>query len=96
MDHYPLTGAVGGQHIEIATYLLEHGADPDTPFQLNGYNHLDHGAPLEIAARNENFDLVKCLLDYGANPNTSRHACNNAMHYAYASQNKKIIDLLVC
>ena len=95
MDHYPLSGAVGGQHIEIVAYLLEQGADPDTPFHLNGYNHLDHGAPLEIAARNEHVGLVKLLLEHGAKPNTSRHACNNAVHYAYASGNKKIIELLI-
>lgn len=95
MDHYPLTGAVGGQHYEIAAYLLENGADPNTPFFLTGYNHTDHGAPLEIAVRNEDIRMAQLLLDNGASPNTSRHACSNAMQTAIHSGNNEMINLLL-
>ena len=95
MDHYPLTGAVGAQQLEIAKYLLENGADPNTPFRLKDYSHLDHGAPMELAVRNGNVELVNLLLDYGASPNTSRHACSNAVQTAIDFGNDQLLQLLL-
>ena len=95
MDHYPLTGAVGGRQFEIAKLLLEHGADPNTPFRLKDENHLDHGAPMEIAVRNGDVEMVKLLLSHGASPNTSRHACSNAVQTAIDSGNDELLELLL-
>ncbi|OUM62085.1 hypothetical protein PIROE2DRAFT_44650, partial [Piromyces sp. E2] len=48
-------------HNSIVKYLLEHGADI--------YNRNNKGeTPLLIAIKNNYIDLVKLLIEYGANP----------------------------
>ena len=95
MDHFPLSGAAGGGHLEIVDFLLRHGADANAAYRLTDCAHLDRGAPLELAVRNENIELATLLLEKGADPDTSRYACSNAMQTAIATGNNPLIDLLL-
>lgn len=57
-----LHDTVGQNHIDVATYLLEQGAD------VNAVK-TDGVSPLHIAARNGNVEMTRLLLDRGANIN---------------------------
>ncbi|KAJ8675880.1 hypothetical protein QAD02_011666 [Eretmocerus hayati] len=56
-----LLNAVAHEHVEVALYLLEHGADPDI-----GSGFSDFGGPLLAAVRLGQVDLCSSLLRYGA------------------------------
>jgi ankyrin repeat protein len=59
----PLTAAVSASHSEVARVLLDHGALPNERISTNGE------APLHIASAKGNLDLVRLLLDKGADIN---------------------------
>lgn len=65
LDEYgytPLIQSVIADEIEIATLLLEHGADPNQKDTTGG-------TPLHWAIYNDNLELTKLLLSHQANPN---------------------------
>ncbi len=55
----PLRNAVKSNNIEIAEFLLEHGANPDIPYEKNK----------TAVSLVKTFDMLKLLLKYGANMN---------------------------
>jgi uncharacterized protein len=76
----PLLAAIINNHIELALYLLEKGADPNTPddfhkrtplfaaVEMRNPDFTRDTAPLARDARDP-MDLIKALLARGANPN---------------------------
>lgn len=64
LGYTPLTIAVMNDNQDVASYFLEHGADP------NATN--DQGqTPLHLAVRAKNLEMVRTLLRNGADPNRS-------------------------
>jgi cytochrome c len=59
----PLYYAVIGSKLEAAKILIERGADVNAPSKLGD-------APLVPAVGKRNIELIKLLLDHGANPNS--------------------------
>jgi cytochrome c len=70
----PLYHAVVGVKLEAAKLLIERGADVNAPSILGI-------APLVPAVRRRNIELIKLLLDHGANPN-SVLGTQTALHLA--------------
>lgn len=63
--HYTISSAP--RKLKIATILLECGADPNIQALKNSWSPL-HYAVLLSHEKSEKLDLVKLLVDYGANP----------------------------
>lgn len=59
----PLMRAVMKNHVDVAKTLLEHGADPEDVVQIDGPTLY----PLFVAAMNGYDEMVRALLDKGAN-----------------------------
>lgn len=70
-DH-ALTIACLHNQVQMAAFLLDHGADMTLLYQ-------NERTPLMIAASNGNVDLVKLLLDRGADPNAYGESKRNAL-----------------
>jgi cytochrome c len=70
----PLYHAVIGAKLEAAKLLIERGADVNAPSKLGD-------APLVPAVGKRNTELIKLLLNYGANPN-SVIGTQTALHLA--------------
>ena len=64
-------------HLQIAAYLLEHGA------KLEACDRFKR-TPLIHACLSGNSDIVAYLLHEGADPNASDSSLNTALHYAMA------------
>ncbi len=62
VDHTPLGSATFHGRYDLARRLLEHGADPNTPYANNR-------TPLMGAVHRRDMDMVRLLLDAGADPN---------------------------
>jgi ankyrin repeat protein len=71
----PLHYAARGEHLDVAQYLLDHGAD------VNAIDHATAGnTPLADIAQECSYEMAKLLLDYGANPITPGWMQLNALH----------------
>ena len=70
--------------------------DPDSPFEIDvaGEKVKHWGHPLWIAANRGHYDVVKLLLERGANPNTAVYAAGNAVCWAYQYGHKRVADLM--
>ena len=77
---HPLVVAITNNHIEIALFLLEKGADPDAADNFYGRTPLfaavemrnpdfTRDSPPPVADTRDPMDLIKALLGRGANPN---------------------------
>ena len=83
--------------VEIATFLLEHGANP------NVYYKKDNETPLHRAIRSANVELVRVLLKHGAYRSLKDQSCWTVWQYAtnrlatersgYSSDSKKVARL---
>lgn len=92
----PLVVACFQGHTEIVRLLIDAGADPDSPFEIDvaGETVKQWGHPLWLAANRGHYDVVKLLLERGANPNTAVYASGNAVCWAYQYGHKRIADLM--
>ncbi len=83
---YPITIAAALGHLDAVKWLLANNADPDAPrlWDPDALNpHLEYGAPILFATRNQHRAVVRTLLEAGANPNTTLIATANAPSEAY-------------
>lgn len=73
----PLMKAVHGGHVDIATYLLGLGAQP---------NEIDRSGlgitPFQLAVREGNFPMVKLLAENGGDPEAQNKSGNSAYDIA--------------
>ena len=92
----PLVVACFQGHAEIVQLLIDAGANPDSPFEIDvaGEQVKQWGHPLWLAANRGYYDVVKLLLERGANPNTAVYASGNAVCWAYQYGHKRIADLM--
>ena len=93
---YPLSIAAFHGHLHVARFLLDNGADPNTPYTShNGYVVQERGHPLHFACSNNDMAMAKLLLRHGANPNTIIDASGCAMDRAVNHANKPLVELLL-
>ena len=75
--YHSVSVAVTLGNMEMARFLLEHGADPDG-FSVNEYNC---PAPIICAIRNGDLDFVKLLISFNASIVTLRSIGSNAYEF---------------
>ena len=92
----PLTVAVFQGHVEIVRRLLDHGADPNTPFDMEvaGETVPQWGQCLWLAANRNHYEVAQLLLERGANPHTAVYASGEALEAPLLQGNKRMADLL--
>lgn len=92
----PLVVACFQGNTEIVRLLIDAGADPDSPFEIDVADEKvkQWGHPLWLAANRGYYDVVKVLLESGANPNTAVYASGNAVCWAYQYGHKRVADLM--
>jgi len=92
----PLHLSVEERHHEIAKLLLEAGADVEAEVSWRG-------GPIEMALRNSDVEMVRLLLDHGADPNGSmwarerrvRSHLHRAVYSVHASVSVEMVRLLL-
>uniref|UniRef100_A0A3Q3B7C9 Ankyrin repeat and SOCS box containing 14a n=1 Tax=Kryptolebias marmoratus TaxID=37003 RepID=A0A3Q3B7C9_KRYMA len=84
----PLFLAVEGGLVENASFLLDHGAQPDCQDQ-------DKDAPLFVAIRSDHADLVKLLLLHGSNVNQAGCHGRQPLHEASKLGSVGLVTLLL-
>ncbi len=92
----PLVVACFQGHTPIVQLLIDVGADPDAPFEMDvaGEKVKQWGHPLWYAANRGHYEVVKLLIENGANPNTAVYASGNAVCWAYQYGHKRVADLM--
>ncbi len=79
----PLLWAVYADRVAAATWLLDHGADPDLRHDFGGETHGSAAVAMHLAAQYEALECLRLLLDRGADP-TIRDAAYNATPLGWA------------
>jgi RNA polymerase sigma factor (sigma-70 family) len=92
----PLTVAVFQGHVDIVRLLLDQGANPDTPFDMDvaGETVPQWGQCLWVAANRNHYEVAQLLLQRGANPRTAVYASGEALEAPLLQGNKRMADLL--
>src|SRR5207244_12800393 len=91
----PLHEAILFARIEIAQILLDAHADPDIRTGDFGPVPSNQWTPLFLAVNAGRIDLVKLLLEHGAEVNVTDVDHKTPLYYAIARQNNDIADLLL-
>jgi ankyrin repeat protein len=87
----PLKNAAGAGHLEIVTFLLERGADPNLPEE-----HIaPRGHALYSAVYNGHYDIARLLLERGADPDAPVESSADPVWIAIAGSDLRMIELLV-
>ncbi|MBN9382139.1 MAG: ankyrin repeat domain-containing protein [Chitinophagaceae bacterium] len=86
----PLRNAAAGGHLDIVTYLLEKGADPNLPEE----GIAPQGYALYSAVYNDHYDIAHLLLEKGAIPNPPVESSADALSIALRNDNKDMVNLL--
>lgn len=63
----PLLWAIYQDRVEAASWLLDHGANPDLPHDFGGTGHGKGAVAMHLAAQYESLECLKVLLARGAN-----------------------------
>ena len=75
---------------EIARFLLENGSNPNI-----GRSDLTGSTPLHCATKNHNLELVKLLIDYGADVSTKDNAGQTSLQFS-TKYEKEIVESYLC
>ncbi len=86
----PLKNAAAAGQLEIARYLLEHGADPNLPEE----GIAPQGHALYSAVAEGHFEIARLLLEHGANPNAAVESSADVLSRAIGLGDKAMVDLL--
>ncbi len=89
-------GSVAMGNIEMAKLMIEHGAYPDRSFLVQN-SSAPKGSknmfPLQAAIKSGSPDMVRLLLDSGANKKQKTHSGKTLVELAKSSENQEIISL---
>ena len=93
----PLTKAAAIGNLDIVRLLLDHGADPDDPSDLDLGDEgtlRNAGEPLWKAAQGNHYDVCRLLLECGADPSAYVFASGPAAERAIESGYDDILSLI--
>jgi ankyrin repeat protein len=86
----PLKNAAGAGHLELVSFLLERGADPNLPEE-----HIaPRGHALYSAVYNGHYDIARLLLERGADPDAPVESSADAVWIAIGAGDLRMIELL--
>ena len=85
----PLHAAVGNGHVEVALFLLDHGAD------VNARDEDENVTPLYLASEHGDAMVVRSLLGRGANPNVEDGFGMTSLLHASADGSLEVVRLLL-
>jgi hypothetical protein len=85
----PLMVAALLNEVEIASLLLDHGA------QIDIQADVAKGTALSFAVLNDNYETAALLLDRGANPDAKDNGDNTPLMYAITNNNPDLAELLL-
>jgi len=72
----PLLWAIYADSVSAATWLLDHGADPDLRHDFGGAGHGVNACAIHLAAQHDRVNCLPLLLERGANPGITDDAYN--------------------
>ena len=86
----PLRNAAATGRLEIVSFLLDHGADPN----LNEEGIAPHGGALHAASAGGHYEVAKLLLERGAYPSAEVESSADCLSFAIMNKDQRMIDLL--
>jgi ankyrin repeat protein len=81
--------AIQQQQVEVARFLLEHGANPNIHYPAGNGT-----MPLHLVARQGNVAAARLLMEHGAQINGLEQNNSTPLEYAVLESSKEMIDLL--
>jgi hypothetical protein len=86
--------AMERQRFNFARYFINTGVDVNYQYSLSRHDS-DGMTPLLHAAAHNNYELVRILVEHGANINVRNRAGSSALSIAQNNENMQIIDFLL-
>ncbi len=98
-EYYFLNRAIANEDVMGIQYLLDGGADINGKGYKNFVEDCDgyyeYSSPLMVAVNTQHIDIIKILLEHGANVNVVESEGVTVLDVARNQKNKRIIDLLL-